>query len=83
MCLAPYFLVVSFSMLMCEVMVSYVVCLPSGRASWLIYWSHDGCIFCVLYVVGLGSLLCSWIVRKIRVVLSVDRASSRLLLMRG
>jgi len=36
----------------------------------------------VLYGVGLGSVLCSWSVGRLRVVLSVDIASSRLLLMR-
>jgi hypothetical protein len=34
------------------------------------------------YVMGLGSFLCSWVVRRIGMVLSVDRASSILLLMR-
>ena len=79
---APCFLVVHFSRLMYEVMVSYVVCLASGRASWFMYWSHDGCIFFVLHVVGLGSFLCSWVVGGVKVVLSIDIASSRLLLMR-
>ena len=46
---APCFLVVPFSRLTCEVMVSYVVGLVSGRASWFMYWSHNGCIF-VLYM---------------------------------
>ncbi len=46
------------------------------------YGSHVGCIFFVLYVIVLGSFLCSWVVGRIRVVLSVDRASSRLLLIR-
>ncbi len=82
MCMAPRFPVVPLSMLIWEVLVSYIDCLPSGRASWFMYGSHVGSIFCVLYVVGLGSYLCSWVVRRIRVVLSVDRASSKLLLMR-
>ena len=73
---------VSLSRLMWEVMVSYVVCLASVMASWFMYWSHDGCICCVLFVVGLGSCLCSWVVGRVRVVLSVEIASSRLLLMR-
>ena len=79
---APCFLVFPFSRLICEVMVSDVVCLASGRASRFMYWSHDGFIFCVLYVVGLGSFLCSWFVGRVRVVLSVDIASFRLLVMR-
>ena len=79
---APCFLCVRLSMLMREVMVSYVVCLPSGRASWFMYWSHDVCILGVLCVVCLGNFLCSWVVGRIRVVLSVDRASSLLMLMR-
>jgi hypothetical protein len=33
MCVAPRFLFVPLSMLMWEVMVSYVDCLPNGRAS--------------------------------------------------
>ena len=83
MCVAPCFLVVPLSKLMWEVMVSYVICLPSGRASVFMCGSHDGCLFFVLYVVGLGRFLCSWVVGRIKVVLSVDRASSRLLLMRS
>jgi hypothetical protein len=71
---AQCFLVVPLSRLMCEVMVSYVVCLPSGKASWFIYGSRDRCFF--LYVVGLGSFLCTWVVSRIRVVLSVEIASS-------
>ena len=63
-------------------MVSYVDCLPNCRASWFMHVSHVGCIFCVLYVIDLGSFLCSWVVGRIRVVLSFDRASSRLLLIR-
>jgi hypothetical protein len=35
-----------------------------------------------LFVVVLGSFLCSWFDGRVRVVLSVDIASSRLLLMR-
>ena len=38
--------------------------------------------FFVLHVVGLGSFLCSWFAGRVRVVLSVDIASSMLLLMR-
>ena len=79
---APCFLVVPLSRLMCEVMVSYVVCFASGRASRFMYCSHNGCIFCVLYVEGLESFICSWFVGRVRVVLSVDIASSRLLMMR-
>jgi hypothetical protein len=63
-------------------MVSYVVCLPSGRASRFMYGSHDVCIYWVLCVVFLGSFLCSWVAGRIREVLSVDIASSTLLLMR-
>jgi len=36
-----------------------------------------GVFFCVLYVVGLGSFLYSWVVGRVTVVLSVDIASSR------
>ena len=75
-------MVVPLSMLMWEVMASYVDCLPSGRASWFMYGSHVGYILCVLYVMDLGSFLCSWIIGRNRMVMSVDRASSRLLLMR-
>ena len=82
MCVAPRFLAVSLSVLMWEVMVSYVDCLPNGRTSWFMYGSHVGCIIFVLYVMGLGAFLCSWVARRIRVVLRVNRASSRLLLMR-
>ncbi len=71
----PCFWVVLLSRLMCEVMVSYVVCLASGRASWFMYWIHYGCIFFVLYVVGLWSFLCSWFVGRVRVVLNVNIAS--------
>ena len=79
---APCFLVVPLSRLMCEVMVSYVVCLPSGMSSLFMYWSYDVCICCVLFVVGLGSFLGSWFDGRDRVVRSVDIASSRLLPMR-
>ena len=34
---APWFLVFPLSRLMCEMIVSYVVYLPSGRASWFMY----------------------------------------------
>ncbi len=54
MCVAPRFLVVPLSELMWEVMVSYVDCLPSSRASWLMCGGHVECIFCVLYVKALG-----------------------------
>jgi hypothetical protein len=81
-CVAPCFLVVPLFRLMCVVMVSYVVGLASGRASWFMYWSHDVCICCVVFVVGLGSFLYSWFDGRVRVVRSVDIASSRLLLMR-
>ena len=41
------------------------------------------CVFLgVLCVVVFGSFLCSWVVGRIRVVLSVDNALSRLVLMR-
>ncbi len=82
-CVAPCFLFVPLSRLMCVVMVSYVVCLESGRASWSMYWSHDVCICCVLFLVDLGSFLCSRFDGRVKVVRSVDMASSRLLLMRG
>ena len=81
-CVASCFLFVSLSRLMCVVMVSYVVGLVSGNASWFMYWSRDVCILCVLFMVGLGSILCSWFDGRVRVVQSVDIASSRLLLMR-
>ena len=56
---APCFMIVRLSMLMCEVMVSYVGCLPSGRASWFMYWSHDGyiCLFCMWWVWGVFYVL--------------------------
>ena len=76
------FLVVPLSRLMCEVIVLYVACLPIGRASWFMYWSHDVCVLWVLCVMGLGIFLCYWVVGRVRVVLSVDRASSRMVLMR-
>ncbi len=80
-CVASCFLVVPISMLMCVVMVSYAVGLVSGRAPWFMYWSHNVCICCVLFVVGLGSFLCSWFDGTARVVRSVDIASSKLFLM--
>ena len=49
----PSFLVVPLSRLMCELMATYVVCLASDRASWFMYWSHDGCIF-VFYMWWFG-----------------------------
>ncbi len=58
MCVAPRLLVVPQSMLVWEVMVSHVDCLPNGRASRFMHGSHVGWILCVLYVVGLGSFLC-------------------------
>ena len=59
MYVAPCFLVVPLSRLMCAVMVSYVVCLPTGRASWFMYWSHGGCIFmfCMWWVWGVFYVL--------------------------
>jgi len=81
-CVAPCFLIVPHSRLMCVVLVSYVVGLASGRASVFMYWNHDVCICCVLFVVDLGSFLCSWFDRRVRAVRSVDIASSRLLMMR-
>ena len=56
--------------------------MPSGRASKFMYWSYDVCILGGLCVVVSVSFLCSWVVGRIRVVLSVDRARSSLLLMR-
>ena len=83
MYVAPCFLVFPLSRLMCLVIVSYVVCLSSSRASWFMYLNHDVCILGVLCVVVLKGFLCSWVVGRIsRVVLSVDIASSRSLLMR-
>ncbi len=79
---APCVLVFPLFGLMCEMMISYVVCLASDIASWFMYWSHYVCICCVLYVVCLGSFLCYWFDGRDRVVMSVDKASSRLLLMR-
>ncbi len=81
-CVVPCFLVVPLSRLMGVVMVSYVVFLATCRASWFICWSHYVCICCVLFVVDLGSFLCFWFDGRVRVVRSVDMASSRLLLMR-
>ena len=43
------------------------------------YWSHDVCIFGGMFVVAFGSFRCSWKVGSVRVALSVDRTSSRLL----
>ena len=83
MCVAPCFLFVPLSRLMCVVMVPYVAFLASGRSLWSMYCSHDVCICCALFVVDLGSFLCSWFDGRVRVVQSVDVASSRLLLMRG
>jgi hypothetical protein len=79
--IALCFLAIPLSKIIYEVIVSYVVCLPSERFSWFMYCSHDVCIFLVLCVVVLGSFLCSWFVGRIRVVLSVDRASSKFLFM--
>jgi len=81
-CVAPCFLVFPLSRLMCVVMISYLVDLASGRAAWFMYWSHDVCIWCVLFLVALGSFMCSWFDGRVRVVWSVDIASYRLLLMR-
>ena len=60
-CVASCFLTVPLSRLVCVVMVSYGVCFAIGRVSWSMYWSHDVCICCVLFVVDLGSFLCSWL----------------------
>ena len=81
-CAASCFFTAPLSRLVCVVMVSYVDCLAIGMVSWYMYWSHDVCIWCVLFVVDLGSFLCSWFDGRDRVVQSVDIASSRLLMMR-
>ena len=81
-CVASCFLTFPLSRLVCVVMVSYVDCLAIGMVSWSMYWSHDVCICCVLFVVILGSFLCSWFDGRVKVVRRVDMASSRLLLMR-
>jgi hypothetical protein len=59
-CVASCFLIVPLSRLVCVVMVSYGVRFAIGRESWSMYWSHDVCMCCVLFVVGLGSFLCCW-----------------------
>ena len=58
-CVAPCLLVVSLSRLLCVVMISYVVCLACGMASWSMYWSHDVCIsvFCLWWVWGVFCVL--------------------------
>ena len=56
-CVASCFLTVPLSRLVCVVMVSYGVCFAIGRGSWSMYWSHDVCMCCVLFVVDLGSFL--------------------------
>ena len=60
-CVASCFLTVPLSRLVCVVMVSYCDCFAIGRVSWSMYWSHDVCICCVLFVVDLGSFLCYWL----------------------
>ncbi len=59
-CVASCFLPVPLSRLVCVVIVSYGVCFATGRVSWSMYLSHDVCMCCALFVVGLGSFLCSW-----------------------
>jgi hypothetical protein len=77
-CVAPCFLFVPLSRLMCVVMVTYAVCLESGWASWSMYLSHAVGICFVLFVVDLGSFLCYRFGGRVRVVRSVDMTSSRL-----
>ena len=59
-CAASCFLTVPLSRLVCVVMVSYGDYFVIGRVSWSMYWSHDVCKYCVLFVVDLGSFICSW-----------------------
>jgi hypothetical protein len=47
-----------------------------GRFSWLMYLCHVSCMVCVVIVVGLGSLVCSWDAGCVSVVARVDRAIS-------
>ncbi len=49
-----------------------------GRFSWLMYLCHVSCMVCVVVVVGLGSLTCSWDAGCDSVVARVDRATSNL-----
>ena len=44
--------------------------------SWLMNLCHDSCMACVVVVINLGSLVCSWDVGSVSVVASVDRAIS-------
>ena len=53
-CVAFCFLIFPLYRLVCVVMVSYGDCLAVGSVSWFMYWSHDACIRCVLFVVDLG-----------------------------
>ncbi len=46
--------------------------------SWLMNLCHDSCMACVVVVMGLGSLVCSWDAGSVSVVAIDDRASSRL-----
>jgi len=54
------------------------VALVVGRSSWLINLCHVSCMVCVVFVVGLGSLVCSWGVGSVSVVARVDIARSSL-----
>ncbi len=46
--------------------------------SWLMKLCHDSCMVCVVVVISLGSLVCSWDAGSVSVVASVDRANARL-----
>jgi hypothetical protein len=54
-----------------------------GRFSWLTNLCHVSCMVCVVVVIGLGSLVCSWDAGSVSVVARVDRANSSLGLGRG
>ena len=49
-----------------------------GRFSWLMNLCHVSCMVCVVFVVGLGSLVCSWDAGRVSVVARVVRADSSL-----
>ena len=65
------------------VIVSYVVVLEVGRLSWLMNLCRVSCMICVVIVVGLGSVVCSWYAGDVSVVVRVDMASASLRCGRG
>ena len=48
------------------------------RFSLLMYLYHVSCMACIVVVIGLGSLVCSWVAGSVSVVVSVDIALSSL-----